>query len=191
LIILTGNHDSKKKFRKYKQHKSRYNSRNQYKSRPNSRRNWRLRKLLLSLKLWFLVFCAVVVVVAIMERGNTLQFYLNTPDSVKYALYLFASGVGILAGYKVFDRCDYNPRSDRGLFSLKLLSGGIFIASIFIIGFAFDLLLFTGLSAQVQSILSDQMISAFLIALAFTLLVTSSYLLFKFQRRSGVIVYRG
>jgi hypothetical protein len=188
LIILTENHHFKKKFRK---HKSRYNSRNQYKSRLNSRRNWRLRKLLSSLKLWFLVFCAVVAVVAIMERGNTLQFYLNTPDSVKYPLYLFASGVGILAGYKVFDRCDYNPRSDRGLFGLKLLSGGIFIASIFIIGFAFDLLFFTALSTQVQSILSDQMISAFLIALAFTLLVTSSYLLFKFQRRSGVIVYRG
>ena len=157
--------------------------------------NWRQRKLVLSLKLWFLVFWAIVGLLFLMESNNPTQFYQRVPDPVRYFLYIFASGIGIWSGYRVFEKCDYNPRSDRGIFALKLLSIGIFIVAI--LTFIFGIFFLSGLFTQTQSglfiaqvSLSRETVSIFLIVLSFVLMILSGYLLFKFERRSGIIVYR-
>lgn len=156
----------------------------------------RPRKLLLSLKLWFLVFWAIVGLIFLMESSNSTLFYQSVPDPIKYALYIFASGIAIWSGYRVFEKCDYNPRSDRGIFGLKLLSVGILIVAVFTL--IFGIFFFSGLYAQNQFglfvesplSLSRETVSVFLIVLSFALIILSGYLLFKFERRSGVIVYR-
>jgi hypothetical protein len=131
-----------------------------------------------------------------MERNNPVQFYQSVPDPIRYVLYVFASSIGIWSGYRVFEKCDYNPRSDRGIFALKLLSGGIFVLAVFTL--VFSVFFLSGLFTQSQSSLfiepqvslSIEMISVFLIVLSFALIILSAYLLFKFERRSGIIVYR-
>jgi hypothetical protein len=124
-----------------------------------------------------------------MEGNNSAKFYTNTPDAVKYGLFIFASVMGIWSGYRVFDKCDYNPHSDRGLFGLKLLSGGILGLAIFMLMLGFSL---NGnfFFMQAQSSLGRETFSVFLIVLSLVLIVTSAYLIFKFERRSGLIVYR-
>jgi hypothetical protein len=161
--------------------------------------NWRPRrpkKLFLSLKLWFPIFWVFVGLLFLMERNNPVQFYQSVPDPIRYVLYVFASSIGIWSGYRVFEKCDYNPRSDRGIFALKLLSGGIFVLAVFTL--VFSVFFLSGLFTQSQSSLfiepqvslSIEMISVFLIVLSFALIILSAYLLFKFERRSGIIVYR-
>lgn len=150
--------------------------------------NWRPRKLLLSLKLWFLVFWAIVGLLFLMERNNPVQFYQIVPDPVRYALYIFAAGIGIWSGYRVFEKCDYNPRSDRGIFALKLLAGGIFAVAVFTL--VFGIFFLGGLFTELQLSLVRETIAAFLIVLSLVLVILSAYLVFKFERKSGIIVYR-
>jgi hypothetical protein len=155
----------------------------------------RPRQLLLSLKLWFLVFWAIAGLLFLMERNNPTQFYQSVPDPIRYTLYIFASGIGIWSGYRVFEKCDYNPRSDRGIFALRLLAGGIFFVailsllfSIFLLG-GFSTFLFGGFT-EPQWSLGREAASIFLLVLSFTLIILSAYLVFKFERKSGIIVYR-
>jgi hypothetical protein len=156
----------------------------------------RPRSLLLSLKLWFVVFWIVVGVIFLMENNNPTQFYQSVPDAIEYVLYAFASVIGIWSGYRVFEKCDYNPRSDRGIFALKLLSVGIFVVAVFTLIFGIFFLsgLYTqnqfGLFVEAPISLSRETVSVFLIILSFALIILSGYLLFKFERRSGIIVYR-
>jgi hypothetical protein len=153
----------------------------------------RPRKLLLSLKLWFLVFWVIVVLISFVESSNS-HLYQSVPDSLKFILYVFASIIGIWSGYRVFEKCDYNPRSDRGIFGLKLLSIGIFIIAF--LTFIFGIFFLSGLTQTqsgvliAQASLARNTASVFLIVLSFVLIILSAYLLFKFERRSGVIVYR-
>jgi cation transport ATPase len=156
-------------------------------SNRSLRVNWRSKKLLLSLKLWFPVFLVTVFIVLLMEDSNPTKLYQNTPDLVKYGLFIFATVIGIWSGYRVFDKCDYNPHSDRGLFGMKLLAVGIFVLSFFI--FVYGFFLYGFFLIQQQQSLGVDTISIFLIVLSFVLMVTSAYLIFKFQRRSGIIIY--
>jgi hypothetical protein len=150
--------------------------------------NWRSKNLLLSLKFWFIIFWATVGLLFLIERGNLVQFYQSVPDPLRYSLYIFASAIGIWTGYRVFEKCDYNPRSDRGLFGLKLLSGGILVVAVFTL--VFSMFFLGGLFTEPQLSLGRETTSVFLIVLSFVLIILSAYLVFKFERRSGVIVYR-
>lgn len=150
--------------------------------------NLRSRNLLLSLKFWFVVFWVTVGLLFLVERGDPVQFYNTVPDPVRYALYIFASVIAVWSGYRVFEKCDYNPSSDRGLFALKLLSGGILILAAFI--FVFSIFLLGGLFTEPQPSLGRETASVFLIAVSFALIILSAYLMFKFERRSGIIVYK-
>lgn len=150
--------------------------------------DWRSKNFLLSLKLWFIIFWVTVGLLFLIERGNPVQFYHSVPDPLRYALYVFASIIGVWSGYRVFEKCDYNPRSDRGLFALKLLSGGILVVAVFTM--VFSIFFLGGLFTEPQLSLGRETMSTFLIVLSFVLIITSAYLVFKFERRSGIIVYR-
>jgi len=149
---------------------------------------WKPRNLLLALKLWFPVFWILVGLLSLMERGDPAQFYRSFPEPVRYVLYIFASIIGVWSGYRVFDKCDYNPSSDRGLFALRLLSGAVLLVGIFTL--VFSIFLAGGLFTGFQLSLTREIASAFFIVLSFVLIITSAYLVFKFERRSGIIVYR-
>lgn len=149
--------------------------------------NWRSKNLLLSLRFWFIVFWVIVGLLFLLEKDNPVQFYHNVPDPIRYVLYIFASVVAVWSGYTVFEKCDYNPISDRGLFALKLLSGGMLFVAIFIAVFS---IFFLGLFTKPQLSLGRETLCTFLIVLSFALIILSAYLVFKFERRSGIIVYR-
>lgn len=150
--------------------------------------DWRSRNLLLGVKFWFIIFWVTVGLIFLIERGNPVQFYHSVPDPLRYALYVFASVVAVWSGYRVFEKCDYSPRSDRGVFALKLLSGGILVVAVFTM--VFSIFFLGGLFTTPQLSLGRETVSTFLIVLSFVLLILSAYLVFKFERRSGVIVYR-
>jgi len=150
--------------------------------------DWRLKNLLLSLKLWFLIFWVIVGLLFLIEGGNPTRFYQSVPDPVRYALYTFASVIGVWSGYRVFEKCDYNPKSDRGIFALKLLSVGILVVAILTL--TFSIFFLGGLFTEPQLSLGRETTSVFLIVLSFVLIILSGYLVFKFERRSGIIVYR-
>jgi hypothetical protein len=156
--------------------------------RRGLRGSWKSRNLLLSLKLWLPFFLIVVVLLSLMERDNPAMFYRSIPESVKYVFYIFASIIGVWSGYRVFDKCDYSPSSERGIFALRLLSGALLLAGIFIL--VFGIFLAGGLFTRFQLSLARETTSAFLIVLSFVVIITSAYLVFKFERRSGIIVYR-
>jgi len=150
--------------------------------------NLRLRNLLSSLKFWFVIFWTTVGLLFLVERGNPIQFYHSVPDPVRYALYIFASIIAVWSGYRVFEKCDSNPSSDRGLFALKLLSGAILVLAVFTL--VFSIFLLGGLFTEPQLSLGRETASVFLIVVSFALIILSAYLVFKFERRSGIIVYR-
>jgi len=150
--------------------------------------SWKSRSLLLSLKLWFPIFWIIVGLLLVIEGGNPTQFYQSVPDVAKYVLYIFASIIAVWSGYRVFDKCDYNPSSDRGLFALKLLSGAVLMIGVVIL--VFSIFLVSGLFTGFQLSLVREIVSVYLIVLSFVIIITSAYLVFKFERRSGIIVYR-
>jgi len=147
------------------------------------------RNFFLSLKFWFPIFLISVFLLSYMESSNPTEFYHNTSDLVRYLLYVFAGVVGLWSGYAIFKKCDYEPRTEKGIFGLKLLSSGILVVSIFTLVFAFFVMVF-GLLIKQEISLSREILFVFLFVLSLVLSVLSSYLLFKFQRRSGIIVYR-
>lgn len=154
----------------------------------------RIRNFFTSFKLWFPPFWIVVILLVYVEADNPVQFYQIVSDPIKYSLFAFAFMIGLLSGYKVFRKCDYNPKSDAGIFGLRLLSGGVFIASFFGLFFGLYLLLFAGFFTpyeQFRKSLATETLGVFFIALSFALMILSAYLSFKFRRRAGIIVYRG
>ncbi|MEM1515541.1 MAG: hypothetical protein QXL85_08485 [Candidatus Bathyarchaeia archaeon] len=143
------------------------------------------RGLLTSLKIWLPVFCPVYLILSYFEALAPMKFYGQVPLAVRFFLYLFTVFVASLTGYKVFLKLDYEPRTERGIFTLRLLSGGILVAS-------FLLLLFSISSIFVASLLksvANELLAVFSITFSAALLLLSAYLTFKFMRRSGVIVY--
>lgn len=155
----------------------------------------RPRKLLASLIIWLPVFWVSVGAFFILEKGNPVDYYQSVSNPAKYFLYAFASVIGLWSGYEIFKKCDYNPSSDSSIFALKLLSAGVFVAATFILLFGIYLMSGTvafvyGLSTEVQISLAREITSIFLMVFSLVLLVLSTYLMFKFERRSGIIVYR-
>lgn len=151
-------------------------------------------RILASLKLWFPIFWLLVISILFSESSNPTQFYQNTPGFIKYLLYAFAFAVALFSGYRVFQKLDINPSSDRGIFGLKLLSLGIMIGSFFLFFLGAYYMWFSELFVKYESwriSLGREIIGLFFLALSFVLIVVSGYLLFKFQRRAGIIVYRG
>jgi len=140
-----------------------------------------------SLRIWLLLFIVVVGIIAFAENGNPSQFYQSIPDFVKYALYIFALWVSILMGYRVFEKCDINTYSDRGLFKMRLLSAGIGVIGIALVVYSY-LWSFVGLFFGAS--LFRDVVSLFGVFLGIALLLVSAYLLFKFERRAGIIVFR-
>jgi hypothetical protein len=149
-----------------------------------SRRKWHL-GIVKSLKLWLPLFFIVLGVIYFAEQGNS-DIYQATPDYVKYALNIFTLVVSGITSYRVFEKCDTNTRSDRGLFGQKLLSAGIGGAGLSLLAFGY-LSYFQGLF--LGSSLSGDAVTLFAIFLGVALLLVSAYLIFKFERRSGIIVY--
>lgn len=148
-----------------------------------------------SLKIWFPVFWLIVVILFFMGRDNSVQFYRSVSEPMKYGLYIFASVIGLWFGYKIFQKCDYSPSSDRGIFGLRLLSVGIFIGAIFVLFVGISLVYesffpFGNFFMEPQINLAKETTAIFFIVLSLVLIILSAYLIFKFERRSGVIVYR-
>jgi hypothetical protein len=85
--------------------------------------DWRTKKLLTSLKLWFVAFWITVGVLYLAEGNDPTSFYNSIPDPLKYVFYIFAVGISGWIGYRIFEKLDTNPTSDRGVFGLKNLSG--------------------------------------------------------------------
>lgn len=170
--------------------------------KPPSRKHSRFGELLsgrtrsiVSLKIWFPLFWGSVALVFFLEQGNPIQFYESVTEPARYFLYVFAGAVGLRVGYRIFLKCDVSPSSDRGIFGLKLLSFGVLVAAIFALIFGvsllfMDFLISGSLFMEPQASLSREMASAFFIVLSLALIVLSGYLIFKFERRSGIIVYR-
>lgn len=145
-----------------------------------------------SLKFWFPVFCLVVIFISYIESGNPVQFYQTISEPVKYLLYVFASMIGLLSGYKVFKKCDVTPSSESGIFGLKLLSLGVMVGAFFLLLFGIYWFMFAGLfmPTHMRISLAREITGVFFIVFSFVLIVLSGYLLLKFQRRAGIIVYR-
>lgn len=155
----------------------------------------KFKDILKSVKVWLPVFWLTIGLLFFMEKDNPNQFHQGVSEPIKYVLYAFASAVGLWSGYEIFKKCDYSPSSDRGIFGLRLLSGGVLVAAIFILMFGIFLMyenffLFGGLFMEPQISLARETASFFFIVLSLALIVLSGYLIFKFERRSGVIVYR-
>jgi hypothetical protein len=158
-------------------------------------RSRKSKNILKSLKIWLPIFWLTTGLLFFMEKDNPAQFYRGVSEPVKYGLYAFASATGLWSGYGIFKKCDYSPSSDRGIFGLRLLSAGVLIAAIFILMFGIflmyeEIFLFGGLFIEPQICLARETASFFFIVLSLALIVLSGYLIFKFERRSGVIVYR-
>jgi hypothetical protein len=148
-----------------------------------------------SLLIWVPLFWLTVGLVFLLEQGNPAGFYQGVPQPVRYLSYGFAVVVGLWSGYRIFLKCDVNPSSDRGIFGLKLLSFGVLVAAVFTLIFGIslfflDFLISGSLLTKPQVSLAREMASTYLITLSFVLIVLSGYLVFKFERRSGIIVYR-
>jgi len=103
-------------------------------------------------------------------------------------LYAFAGFIGLRCGYEVFKRLDYEPRTERGIFGLKLLSAGVSLASFLGLFFTFYSMI-SGLFIKPELSLARETFTVFLCIFSLVLMVLAGYLFFKFQRRSGVIVY--
>ena len=139
------------------------------------------------MRIWLPLFVLVMGIIAFAENGNPPEFYQSIPDFAKDILYVFALWVSILIGYRIFEKCDINTHSDRGLFGMRLLSAGIGAIGIALLVYSY-LWSFVGLFFG-ESLFRD-VISLFGVFLGLALLLVSAYLLFKFERRSGIIVYR-
>jgi hypothetical protein len=148
------------------------------------------RNIILSLRTWFLFFWIVVGFLYLAERSNPNAFYQSVPEIARYILYAFTIGVAIWTGYEVFKKFDYSPSSDKGIFGLKLLSFGVMIVAVLMFTFGFLILGIFSLFLKQDSSIVREMAATFLITLSLALLITSGYLIFKFERKSGIIVYR-
>ncbi|MGA3061039.1 MAG: hypothetical protein ABSD92_11815 [Candidatus Bathyarchaeia archaeon] len=154
--------------------------------RPHQRPRPKPRLGIQSLRIWLPLFIIVVGIIAFTENGDPSKFYQSVPDFAKYALYIFTLWVSVLIGYRIFDKCDINPRSERSLFAMQLLSAGLGAIGIVLIIYSY-LWSFVGLFFGAS--LFRDIISLFGVFLGFALLVVSAFLLFKFERRSGIIVF--
>lgn len=154
--------------------------------------DWKTKKLMISLKLWFPLFWFLVSMLYLIEGKDPTSFYNSVPDPIKYVLYVFAIGISSWTGYRIFDKLDVNTSSDRGLFGLKILSGVLFVVGVFmlIFGMVYSTGFFTDTPFKPTLSLARTTISIFIIILSFALILISAYLLFKFERRSGIIVYQ-
>ena len=146
------------------------------------------RRWLTSLKIWFPIFLITTGCVYVLESENPVQFYESVSIEIKYFLYAFAGFIGLWCGYEVFKRLDYEPRTERGIFGLKLLSAGVSLASFLGLFFTFYLMI-SGLFMKPELSLARETFTVFLCIFSLVLMVLAGYLFFKFQRRSGVIVY--
>jgi|YelNatPaOPRAMG01_1025707.scaffolds.fasta_scaffold71488_3 hypothetical protein len=154
--------------------------------------DWKTKKLATSLKLWFPLFWFIVGVLYLAEGKDPTSFYNSVPDPIKYMLYIFTAGISGWTGYKIFNKLDYNTSSDRGLFGLKILSGILLMTGVFmlIFGIFYQTGFFTDSPFKPTLSLARATMSIFLIVLSFAFILISAYLLFKFERRSGIIIYR-
>lgn len=154
--------------------------------------DWKTMKLLKSLKFWLISFWIVVGILYLLEGNNPTSFYNSVPDAVKYAFYILATGISGWIGYRIFEKVDSNVTSDRGVFGLKLLSVAFLMIGVFMLVFG----TFYGIGFFTESIFNPTMslarttVMVFVMTLGLVLMLVSAYLLFKFERRSGIIVYR-
>lgn len=165
----------------------RYRRHRQNRSKRFGSPSWRLKKIFKSLKFWLPVFFAIYFVILFLEAPSPVTFYTSVPFTIKVVLYLFAAFVALLTGYRIFRKLDYEPRTDAGIFGMMLLSGGIFIASFLLLFYGFSIMFAATLLFKHS--LSAELLTAYLITLSATLLLLSSYLLFKFMRRAGAIIF--
>jgi hypothetical protein len=156
--------------------------------------DWKTKKLLRSLKFWLPLFWIVVGFLYFLEGNNPTTFYNSVPEAAKYVFYIFAAGVSGWIGYKIFNRVDSNTTSDRGLFGLKLLAFAFILIGVFLLMLMFGVFypvgIFTNPFGYPTLSLSRIVASVFFSVLGLALILISAYLVFKFERRSGVIVYR-
>ncbi len=154
--------------------------------------NWKTKRLLKSLMFWLPVFWITVGILFLIEGNNPTSFYNNVPDAIKYVFYIFATGLSAWIGYRIFEKVDSSPTSDRGVYGLKLLSGGFLITGVFMLvfGLFYDYGFFTDSILNPTLSLARATVSVFVVVLGLAFILISAYLIFKFERRSGIIVYR-
>lgn len=91
--------------------------------RHYSKDRGRKRSFITSLKVWLPVFCFILFILTYFEASAPMKFYEQVPLVVRFPLYLLTIFVALLTGYKIFLKLDYEPRTERGIFALRLLSG--------------------------------------------------------------------
>lgn len=143
--------------------------------------------LVTSFKAWSIIFLVTLGIVLAFEY-NDANFYHHVSDYVRYLLFAFSSVMAIWNIYKIFRKFErYQPKTDLQIWILRILSGLVLIAAfiVLVIGYLF---IFTS-TVIVQSV-SFSMMGIFLVTFAFLLIPLSSYLLFKFKRKAGIIIFR-
>ena len=108
-------------------------------------------------------------------------------DFIHGLMYIFTGIMAVWSGYKVLRKCDYRARSTLGIFGFRVLSVFMFVGAVVLLFFAFVI----GLSAifVTGNKLFYDLVSAYLIVFSIALMVVSAYLLFKFEIKSGIIIY--
>ena len=81
--------------------------------------------------------------------------------------------------------------STLSLWGLRVLSGLLFLLGIFMILIAGGFFIFLDISFELYHSLLSNVLTIFLGLFGYGLLFVSSYALFKFKMKSGIIVYRG
>lgn len=153
--------------------------------------DWRTKNLLKSLKFWFVVFWANVGVLYLLEGNNPTSFYNSIPEAVKYVFYIFAAGISGWIGYWLFEKLDSSHTSDRGVFALRIKSGILTLIGLFLV--VYSVIVSIGIYGPFLSFtlsIGRTTISVFFGVLGLAFLMVGGYLMFKFERRSGIIVYR-
>ena len=147
------------------------------------------RNLLLSLKIWFPIFIASIGGLYLAEGKSPTAFYQSFPELARYGLQAFAVVIAMWTGYETFKKCDVRVSSDRGIFGLRLLSAAIAGLAFFLLFMGFTILGIFSFRYYLDKSVLREVTSTFLFVLSLVLLITSAYLTFKFERKSGVIVY--
>ena len=132
----------------------------------------------------FIAFWLLVGFYSYFEKDITQLAYF---DFIHGLMYILTGIMAVWSGYKVLRKCDYRARSTLGIFGFRLLSVFMLVGAIVLLFFAFVI----GLSAIFvtgNKLLCD-LVSAYLIVFSMVLLVVSTYLIFKFEIKSGVIIY--
>ncbi|MFZ7138179.1 MAG: AN1-type zinc finger domain-containing protein [archaeon] len=176
----------KRQFFKDKQntkHRSHYHKpRNRYYRKHNRRINVRIN--FKSFKIWAIVYLLALVGFSYFESTIITTSYFQIIYNI---MVIFTIAVAVWSIIKLIKKCDYSVHSSLGIFGLKILSGVMIGVGFVLIYF----IVFAGFMAIIYATntATFDLLSLFFSIFSFGLLLAGAYLMFRFQRKSGIIVY--